>query len=193
MFIATEKEICNLSDTELLNCMIASVKKDLDDLNIQYEDKKKITINSRLSTTRGRVVHRHSEILKIELSALLVKSRDLRKIQNTICHELLHTNPECLRTSCTHDGEWARLMNIVNQHGYDVRAKYPAEGMTELERKKDAFHYSLECQNCGWKKGYRRNSSSLQTIRDHPDSHPYLCPKCGKGTFKILPYRKEEV
>ncbi len=148
----------------------------LDDIGIEYGTIFNVTINTRAKRRWG-LCHKIADgIFKIEISSRLMEDDiDMKQVEDTLIHELLHTCKGCMN----HGAEWKKLADKVNRaYGYNIKrtASYAEVGISESERESFAKH-KFTCCRCG--KSILRQRESKFT----KNWQRYHCGICG-GSFK---------
>lgn len=138
----------------------------------------RITIkwNSRAKNRWG-LCHRdlRKQLYTISINSVL-KNVDVKKLEQTILHELCHTTPE----GHGHKGQWKRYAERLNEaYGYKIKRTNSCEefGLSTDEYKKQNAKYFFVCSGCG-KVVSRKRQSDFTKHLDH-----YSCRKCG-SVFK---------
>lgn len=145
-----------MRDLELIT--LACMEK-LDKLGIPYGNILEVTINTRAKSRWGQCRH-CAEGHKINISArLLDDSTDIRGLENTILHELLHTAPGCNN----HGAVWKAYAEKVNAaYGYNIKRASTAyeKGVAGAEKPVDtaAFRRTIKTRN--------QTRYTVESIRD---------------------------
>ena len=114
---------------------------------------------------------------------LLDESNDLKKVKDTVMHELLHTCKDCM----CHTGEWKRLANIMNSKGYNITrtGNVKSVGLSQDQLTDYNFYreektkYKFRCTCCGVIVRKERKSK----FTEHPEN--YRCGRC-HGKFEQI-------
>lgn len=151
-------------------------EKTLTSLNIPFEHPVEVTVNTRAKSRYGQCQKR-PEGFKINISEVLVRdSSDIRALDETMLHELLHTCPGCQN----HGKLWKYYAERVSQKTglhitttSDYHKKYgiPDE-RKKTARKAPVYRYIQYCPCCGQKWFYQRCTDGIR----HPEN--YRCGKC---------------
>lgn len=156
----------------------------LDQLNIPYSDPLEIKVNTRAKNRWGQCVRERYGYF-ININALLLQEEvDIRALQTTILHELLHTNPGCQN----HGPKWQSYAKAVNEAtGLNLQTtnmlheEYGFASLFQAGREKEPDRYLVTCTKCGYERRYKRASK----VVNHPER--YRCGLCrGVLTSTIL-------
>lgn len=189
-----------MRNQELFDELVREVQADLDELWIDYHPT--VTLNSRLSRTWGQCCYERVNgsyvVSKVEISRNHFMYGNIDSVKDTIMHELLHSNSECVRTNCHHGGEWKRLANYVNTYypdKYHITRCYSNKDMSakekEISSRKQAQKkkYIVTCDCCGHRYIYKRKCKIISAI-DNGRAESYKCGHCdndglgfGYGSF----------
>lgn len=142
-------------------------------LDIPYCPPAELRINTRARTRYGQC-RKTPEGFSINISEVLLKnSSDLRALQTTLLHELLHTCPGCMN----HGPLWQYYADKVNaatglhiSTTVDFSREY---GLPDLRKEKTpVYRYLLYCPHCDQQWPYQKRSKAI--------TYPalYACPDC---------------
>lgn len=117
-----------------------------------------VTINSRLSSTLGRVMYRKkgSEFvpIRIEFSRDLLQSGDDSLIMDTIKHEMAHFFVlKDTKKNHNHDEYWKRWAKIL---GCSPKASIKVTDNNEF-----SYKYKIVCSKCGQIVGLKKRASDV--------------------------------
>lgn len=166
--------------------LITIVKQDMVNAQIPFDENVPIEPNKRLRRLAGRC--RYKKVLYgykafvVEINANMLKTESDEFLKNVICHELLHSAPECVRSG--HGGNWkryARLMNIRN-HNYNITRCYSKEDLSKDY--KNSYKYKVVCEDCGKTYYYNKKGKVVSTVMD--GYHFYRCGKCDSDNLKVI-------
>lgn len=126
-----------------------------------------ISINTRATSRLGRCRRLGNGNFEIEISKFILT--DIKKLTDTIYHELLHTVENCFN----HGNTWKAYANKVNNY-YNMNISRTSEATEEFRQEKiSKAKYMIVCKGCG-QIIYRQKKSKLITEMDR-----YKCGKCG--------------
>lgn len=163
-----------------LNKLIEEVKLDMINAGVPFNDNCPISLNRRLSRALGKCKYKknltgHVYAFSIEINELYFECAKENDLKNTICHELIHSAPECVY--CRHRGLWKEYCKVMEDNypnKYIIRrTTYSKEYVEELRKKEvNPYKYEVYCPKCGatW-----RRKSKCKLIQ-HPNY--YSCGRC---------------
>ena len=166
----------------LFQIAIKDVKKDMDELGIPYNHDVPIFINGRYSRALGKCYYQMKDnkrvAYKIGISKELVDYGDANLMRNTICHELIHSAPDCVYAG--HGGMWKVYAQKMNRYkGYHI---------SRLSQIPDDMHkkykYIIECQKCHTKSYLQRHTQAVEAVEK--GMKILTCKKCGSKDFKVI-------
>lgn len=115
-------------------------------------------------------------IHEIVVSAALLETNE-HSIMQTLLHEVLHATKGCHNHGCI----WKnRAAQINAKYGYNIQVTHSPEEMGADEQfYTEHYRYVIECQECGYKFGYKKNSKVVKNLEF------YRCGRC-YGIFKRI-------
>lgn len=162
--------------------LVEQVKSDMDIAEVPYDFYVPIVPNSRLRTVAGKCKSRNGKAYIIEINGNMLKSESDEFLKNVICHELLHSAPECIGEH--HGGMWkhyAQVMNYRNKN-YNITRCYSSEDLCNTYKRD--YKYKIVCLDCGKEYYYRTKSKAVLSIMR--DSKSYSCGRCGKDNLIVV-------
>lgn len=147
------------------------VESNLKALNIPISDISEIVISNSSSRNLGQCrFNRARNTYSIIIFNTI--THDIKKVENTLYHEYLHTVKGCMN----HCDKWKMYASRVNSaYGTDVRR---TNAIQIPEEKYSEFKYVFKCKNCG-KTSVRNRASNFTKYYEE-----YTCGTCGIGTFE---------
>ena len=151
----------------------------LDKIGIEYGEIVSVTVNTRAKKRWGQCCVEGYRTFSIDISSrLLDNSVDIKRLENTMLHELLHSVPGCMN----HGDKWKMYAEKVNRaYGYDIKrcASYEEQGVSMPEPSE--YKYNVTCEHCNatWNFNRRRKWFS----RPHGGA---VCPHCKNRDFRII-------
>lgn len=138
-----------------LSVMAKQCEQNLRNIGIPVGNVTELTVNNRTSSRLGRCTKRverldfvdgkivAQETFSIEISGKIL--HDVKEVENTLYHELIHTCPSCLN----HGDRWQRYGEIaeakLNLSSPITRCK----AVDKTEEYISQFKYLLKCECCG--------------------------------------------
>lgn len=120
MFIKSNTVTTNIYDNMYdLNKVFADMIAKLDKINIPYGKIVSVTPNTRAKKRWGQCIKTPDGTYEININiTLLYKGNDVRGLENTVIHEILHTCPNCMN----HGPEWKKWARVVyDAYGYNIQ------------------------------------------------------------------------
>ena len=158
-------------DLELLNKLVIDVKRDMDKLNVPYNDIVPFKINNRLSRALGRCIYKRINNEKVsvllEIQGEYFKNGSINDIKDTICHELIHSAKDCVNSG--HIGIWKKYADIMTLNSkYNIKRTQSVK----IDVDESKYKYKVVCSKCGVTTYKKRKSKLIE----HPE---YFRCKCG--------------
>lgn len=166
-----------------LNTLVQDAKDVLEDLNIEYGDVVRVTINYRAKQRWGRCRRVGNEKYEIEISSdLMADNVEWEAAMNTMIHEFLHAHKDRM----CHTGEWKRCAELVNREYpiYNIKRCSSAEERG-VARPTSLYKYKLVCDNCNSVSYYQKETKAIKKIRAYGYNSGYLCGKCRSNLLKV--------
>lgn len=166
----------------LFQIAIKDVKKDMDELGIPYNHDVPIFISGRYSRALGKCYYQMKDnkrvAYKIGISKELVDYGDADLMKNTICHELIHSAPDCVYSH--HGGMWKVYAQKMNRYkGYHISRL--SQIPDNIQRN---YKFIIECQDCHTKSYFNRHTKTIDAVRQ--GQKIIRCKKCGSMEFKVI-------
>lgn len=149
-------------------------EKVLKSLNIPFIHPIEVTVNTRAKSRYGQC-RKSADGYHINISEVLMRdSSDIRALDATLLHELIHTCPGCMN----HGELWKTYgYRVYEKTGLEIERTSDYEKLygIRLEKPKEqveSYKYGVYCPKCGHKWFYKRRSKAVL----HPEL--YRCPDC---------------
>lgn len=167
--------------------LVQEVKKDMKKAEVPFDDTVPFFINSRLSKCLGKCYYQQVnwvlKPIKIEISLNVLKNDSDQEIKNVICHELIHSAPNCI--CCGHKNMWkiyANRMNYKNKnYRIETRRKQNIDNLSELKK---GYNIAVVCEKCGATTYYMKKGKVIKAIENN--TADYICKKCYNDNFKVI-------
>lgn len=146
----------------------------LDEIGIEYGNVTSWEINTRAIKRWGQCRKRNGNYTISIASKLLEDSVDIKALETTVLHELLHTVNGCMN----HGYNWQNVANKVNsRYGYNIKRTTSNE---EKGIERTPYTYMVKCKDCGREIGRYKMSNVIQRPQN------YRCGSCGGKLERIL-------
>lgn len=163
-------------------------------------------INGRMTSTLGRCDYKRNRnadwtwgdwyVCKLHINKKYFELASEKEVINTIMHELLHSNPKCVKTNCSHGGEWKRLATIVSKaygdkYG-DITRLHDLSSEVEYNKATKQRKHTYKCVCCGTKYKYKTQRGafckSFESNRNGRIAklNRYSCCDCHGNEFMYL-------
>ncbi len=160
---ATEKNLYNL---------VTEVKKDMDALEIPYDDKVPFKFNTRAKRFNAVCRLKYDEYFNkyaylIEINRTYFIMQNLKGLKSTIAHELIHS----AFPSDGHLGSWkeyAQKMTLNSNKKYEI-TRCTARTYNEPEPE---YKYIVYCPDCGREWHYKIKCKGVKNVNN------YICSGC---------------
>lgn len=167
--------------TEQLNAMKATVisQMKLAQLPVRPENIKSDVGQCRTTTAYAYCRYTPRQPIQFEIRiSKYAMGIDEVAMRNTICHELIHTLPDCQ----DHGYLFQHYANVMNKtYGYSVQTKGCIDSNGKQARMgKPQFKYKVVCTKCGASASYYRASKVVY----NPER--FRCGRCGNKELKVI-------
>lgn len=152
------------------NELVREVKRDMYLYNVPYDDNYRILVDD--ITSYGVCKYIDKDII---INKKLVLFGNEQDIKNTICHELIHSAPQCRYEG--HRGFWKTCANVMNNHGYDIKARCHYELNVDYTT---IYKYVVKCANCGMIQGFNRKRDVIK------NPYNYRCGICNQSKIIVI-------
>lgn len=150
----------------------------LDNIGIEYGEIISVTVNTRAKKRWGQCCMESYRTFSINISSrLLDDSVDIKRLEDTMLHELLHSVPGCMN----HGAKWKMYAEKVNRaYGYNIKRGASCEEQGVTPPTPSEYKYNVTCDHCGttWNMSRKRDWFS----RPHGSA---ICPHCKHRDFTI--------
>lgn len=165
-----------------LDQIIKEVKRDMNALNIPFDDTVPIKINTRLSRALGRCCYRSGKAYVIELSTVIINS-DVQELKNTIAHELLHS----ATIGDHHGGMWKYYADKMTRGSkYTITRLHDTEKLN-YDAMMSKYKYKTVCSGCGSEGRYTKKTNFINhLIRNNGNGKPWYCSRCHGSQWKLI-------
>lgn len=180
--------------------LITIVKADMRNADVPFDNDASFRIKKDLQPF-GQCCTRYSSRYRRFCSDIFIAEHAFERgtafLKNVICHELLHSAPECRGSN--HKGAWRQFANQMNKRcpSYHITAtiKQTAEEMAQTQQKhREKAKYCVQCNTCKLQVHYYKKGKIIKLLEEQKDlSHcsNLACVSCGGHSFK-LEYLKPE-
>lgn len=172
-----------------LENLVYEVKHDMDMARIPYNREIPIIENNRLRSVAGKCFYKTRNgvtfATRIEINGKMLKNESDDFLRNTICHELLHSASECVRSG--HTGNWkryAQLMNIRNKK-YNITRCYESSEVSCSYSKRLEYKYKITCMDCGKVYYYKRKTKAVEYIMNGNARNMCWCGVCNSHNLIV--------
>jgi len=161
------------------DCIIKA-KLRANEIELPFQQDVSFIVNSRFTNAKGRCDYNlYNKNCVIQLSKLMLEHCDEEEIINTICHELIHTLPQCRNHGHIFQN-WCQKfnqkfnMNMATRYKITDQSEAYQKAQKMSSRARQEKKFLVTCLNCG--KTFRR------ARKLNPDN--YRCSSC-HGNLKI--------